>query len=184
MVQQGRPRTRGECADGPRPCPWASCRHHLLLDVSGKGKIKLNFDTEDPAELPDTCVLDVAERRGQDTLDNVGASMNVTRERARQIEAKAIRKVIASDVAREFAEESGIDFGAALERLGVELEPEPGFLAPPPELFRGPPPPESADEVDDVPPAVGSAPDWLPVFRLSAWVRLQRLRHREQRAAA
>lgn len=32
-----RPRTRGECKDGPRPCPWVSCRHHLLLEIaSGK----------------------------------------------------------------------------------------------------------------------------------------------------
>ncbi len=28
-----RPRTRAECIDGPRPCPWVSCRHHLALDV-------------------------------------------------------------------------------------------------------------------------------------------------------
>ncbi len=28
-----RPRTRGECGD-VRPCPWVSCRHHLLLDVA------------------------------------------------------------------------------------------------------------------------------------------------------
>lgn len=27
-----RPRTRGECGE-VRPCPWVSCRHHLLLDV-------------------------------------------------------------------------------------------------------------------------------------------------------
>lgn len=29
-----RPRTRAECIDGPRPCPWASCRHHLLLEIA------------------------------------------------------------------------------------------------------------------------------------------------------
>ncbi len=28
-----RPRTRGDCADGPRPCPWYRCRHHLGLEV-------------------------------------------------------------------------------------------------------------------------------------------------------
>jgi hypothetical protein len=28
-----RPRNRSECKDGPRPCPWVSCRYHLALDV-------------------------------------------------------------------------------------------------------------------------------------------------------
>jgi hypothetical protein len=27
-----RPRTRGECRNGERPCPWAACEHHLLID--------------------------------------------------------------------------------------------------------------------------------------------------------
>lgn len=28
-----RPRTRAECVDGPRPCPWVGCSQHLLLEV-------------------------------------------------------------------------------------------------------------------------------------------------------
>lgn len=32
-----RPRTRGDCKDGPRPCPWVSCRHHLLLEIAKHG---------------------------------------------------------------------------------------------------------------------------------------------------
>lgn len=27
---QQRPLTRAECVDGPRPCPWTSCTHHLV----------------------------------------------------------------------------------------------------------------------------------------------------------
>src|SRR5690606_3867534 len=27
-----KPRTRAECVDGPRPCPFVSCRHHLYVD--------------------------------------------------------------------------------------------------------------------------------------------------------
>src|SRR5688572_23421296 len=39
-----KPRTRAECADGPRPCPFISCKHHLYVDVSPRtGAIKLNF---------------------------------------------------------------------------------------------------------------------------------------------
>lgn len=29
-----RPTTRGECLQEARPCPWASCRHHVLLEVA------------------------------------------------------------------------------------------------------------------------------------------------------
>src|SRR4051812_43658731 len=29
-----RPLRRADCANGPRPCPLVSCRHHLYLDVN------------------------------------------------------------------------------------------------------------------------------------------------------
>src|ERR1700722_4277914 len=29
-----RPRSRSECSDAPRPCPFVSCKHHLFLAVS------------------------------------------------------------------------------------------------------------------------------------------------------
>ncbi len=29
-----RPRTRAECRDEARPCPWVSCRHHLAIDIA------------------------------------------------------------------------------------------------------------------------------------------------------
>jgi len=31
-----RPRSRSECSDAPRPCPFVSCKHHLFLDVSAR----------------------------------------------------------------------------------------------------------------------------------------------------
>jgi hypothetical protein len=33
MLSIPRPTTRAECRDEARPCPWVSCRHHLLLEV-------------------------------------------------------------------------------------------------------------------------------------------------------
>jgi hypothetical protein len=33
-----RPRTRGECLEEARPCPWVGCRHHLLLELPASGK--------------------------------------------------------------------------------------------------------------------------------------------------
>lgn len=72
-----RPRTRGECATGPRPCPWVSCKHHLLLDVNPRtGHIKYNFDPGALEELGETCSLDVAER-GEHTEEEVGALLGI-----------------------------------------------------------------------------------------------------------
>jgi len=88
-----KPSTRAECVDGPRPCPYVSCKHHLFLDVSARtGAIKLNFPDLEVWEMNETCALDIADRGGT-TLEEVGAIMNLTRERIRQIEAKALRKL-------------------------------------------------------------------------------------------
>src|SRR5205085_9123337 len=39
-----KPKSRSECLEGIRPCPFVSCKHHLYLDVSSRtGAIKLNF---------------------------------------------------------------------------------------------------------------------------------------------
>lgn len=60
-----RPSTRSECKDGPRPCPYVSCRHHLYLDVNPhNGSIKFNFPDKEVWELEQTCSLDVAEEGG------------------------------------------------------------------------------------------------------------------------
>jgi hypothetical protein len=88
-----KPRTREECLDGPRPCPFVSCKHHLYIDVSPKtGAIKLNFPDLEVWDMGESCALDVADRGGT-TLEDVGAIMNLTRERIRQVEVKALAKL-------------------------------------------------------------------------------------------
>ncbi len=90
-----RPRVRSECADAPRPCPFVSCQHHLYLDVSARtGAIKLNFPDLEVWDMSETCALDVADRGGT-TLEEVGAIMNLTRERIRQVEVKGLAKLAA-----------------------------------------------------------------------------------------
>jgi hypothetical protein len=90
-----RPRARSECSDAPRPCPFVSCKHHLFLDVSARtGAIKLNFPDLEVWEMTETCALDVADRGGT-TLEEVGAIMNLTRERIRQVEVKGLAKLAA-----------------------------------------------------------------------------------------
>jgi len=86
---EGRPKTRGDCIDGPRPCPWISCRHHLAYEISFAGGLKEKFPGLELEQLPQTCSLDVADQ-GESTLDDVAVLMNVVAERVRQIEEQAL----------------------------------------------------------------------------------------------
>jgi hypothetical protein len=89
-VIDARPKTRGDCVDGPRPCPWVGCRHHLYLEVSeATGRIKVAFPGAKPWHLAESCSLDVADR-GEHLLRDVGLVLNLTRERARQITDTAL----------------------------------------------------------------------------------------------
>jgi hypothetical protein len=57
------PRTRDECRDGPRPCPWVSCRFHLLVRQNARGALRVDGPVGKPgapstwpAELQDPAV--------------------------------------------------------------------------------------------------------------------------------
>ena len=92
-VEVEKPKQREECVNGARPCPFVSCKHHLFLDVSARtGAIKLNFPDLEVWDMNETCALDVADRGGT-TLEEVGAIMNLTRERIRQVEVKGLAKL-------------------------------------------------------------------------------------------
>jgi hypothetical protein len=88
-----RPRTRGDCVGGERPCPYVSCSAHLYLDVNPEtGALKLNFPDLEPQDLKESCALDVADLGGV-TLEEVGGLMNLTREAVRQIETRALHQL-------------------------------------------------------------------------------------------
>ena len=92
-IESQRPRSRAECINGPRPCMFISCKHHLYLDVNpATGSIKLNFPDKEVWEMGETCALDVADRGGI-TLEEVGSIMNLTRERIRQVETRGLLKL-------------------------------------------------------------------------------------------
>jgi hypothetical protein len=98
-LDAARPKARADCASGPRPCPYVSCKFNLYVDVNPRtGSVKMNFPDKEIWELADTCALDVADRGGI-TLEEVGAIMNLTRERVRQLETRGLAKlrVIADD---------------------------------------------------------------------------------------
>ena len=108
-VDEPRPRTRAECKEELRPCPWVACKFHLYLDVNpDTGSIKINFPELEPWDLPHTCSLDIAERGGI-TLEEVGEIMNLTRERIRQVEVRGLLKL-------KMASPSPDEIGAALIR--------------------------------------------------------------------
>jgi hypothetical protein len=71
-VLQERPRVRGDCEEGPRPCPWVQCRYHLEHEKW-------------------TCALDVADE-GEHTLEEIAAIMGVTKQRVKFLEMRAIQR--------------------------------------------------------------------------------------------
>lgn len=81
-----RPRTRADCADGPRPCPWVGCRHHLYLEVKPNGSIVINRPDLEPWELGESCSLDTGPRQ----FTEIATILGVTRWRVMQIEQAAL----------------------------------------------------------------------------------------------
>lgn len=102
-LERVRPRTRADCEDGPRPCPFVSCRHHLYLDVTPAGSIKLNFPNQEVWELQQSCALDLADQGGM-TLEEVGQVLQLVRERVRQLQAKALAQARKTDELGELGE--------------------------------------------------------------------------------
>jgi hypothetical protein len=90
-----------------------SCAQHLALDVHEQtGNVKVTFPGEggepDLDAMRDTCALDVADRGGE-TLDEVGAATNLTRERIRQLEAVALRALRVLPLTCELADVEHVD---------------------------------------------------------------------------
>lgn len=88
----GKPKYRFECKDGPRPCPFVSCRHHLYLEAERSGSLKFNQPGVEVENLQNSCALDVAEEGGL-TLDDTAKLLGLTRERVRQIQDRALLKL-------------------------------------------------------------------------------------------
>lgn len=117
-----RPKTRAECVGAPRPCPFVSCKYHLYLDVMpGTGAIKLNFPDLEVEEMRESCSLDVADRGGA-TLEEVGAIMNLTRERIRQLELRAAENVSEARGIEKLAEFAGVTLTPGRRHLPVLRE--------------------------------------------------------------
>jgi Sigma-70, region 4 len=102
-----RPRHRMDCTSVPRPCPFISCRYNLYLDVNSHGSIVFNYPEIEPGQMKESCALDIAEA-GDRSGEEIGAIMNVTRERICQINAEAQKKLASNNLFRQIARENGI----------------------------------------------------------------------------
>jgi hypothetical protein len=101
MTNLKKPKTRGDCIDGPRPCPWVSCKYHLYLEVKPSGRLVVPRPEVDLEEMEFTCALDAAEDHTL-TLDEISVYYQVSRERIRQIEMGALRKLRRKTGLRDF----------------------------------------------------------------------------------
>lgn len=99
-MRKTKPTKRSECIAVLRPCPWISCKHHMLwiflprqfLTSTDKliDKFLNTYSDDEILEMieklgDNSCTLDVV-RHGEMTLQEVGDIMGITRERVRQIE--------------------------------------------------------------------------------------------------
>lgn len=81
----------------PRPCPFLECRYNLVRE---RARAQDRWVGDGPRGrrrklyVIQSCALDVADQGGA-TLEEVSQSMGVTRERVRQIEEMALRKIAA-----------------------------------------------------------------------------------------
>lgn len=88
---RARPRRRSQCIDGPRPCPWVSCRHHLAVDVVGAEQVLVQpgWDDDTTPLAGPSCSLDVADV-GPQWVATVAQALGVGSTRMLQIEREAL----------------------------------------------------------------------------------------------
>lgn len=120
-VSRVRPRVRADCQEGPRPCPWATCRHHMAGHMLAAAERYYRHDAHrsvpqewrehleagDFAVLPHTCALDLVEEQGvagpgalfQGVPDGaaIGRALGITRELVRLEVQAALRALDEAD---------------------------------------------------------------------------------------
>lgn len=100
-ADDARPRTRGDCADQPRPCPYVTCKHHLLTEISSDGRLFFNGNADGSSidaavdsleSMPETCALDVADGGGF-SAGQVAEYLGVSERWMLKTQAEAITKI-------------------------------------------------------------------------------------------
>jgi hypothetical protein len=94
-----RPKKRGDCLDGPRPCPWVGCRHNLTLLVDQRGGVHIN-----PRAFSfHNCALDLADEQAERSPEEVAALLGISEAEIRQIEHTYLEKMFQGLYYRELA---------------------------------------------------------------------------------
>ena len=130
------PTTYGECVERrlggeENPCHFVRCKWHLAIDVHPEtGAIKINhpgaLDADGALDLramPATCALHLSLE--EHTLEQVGALINITRERARQIETKGLKELAALNALAAYADDLRGDVNKGTEsdeRIGQDVD--------------------------------------------------------------
>lgn len=99
-----RPKTRGDCKNGIRPCPWVSCRFHLYLDVTAHGRLSMNFPDKEPHELEWSCSLDIADMGEHSTKKLAGMIGVKSKQAIEQAEWRALGKLARPALSKIFRE--------------------------------------------------------------------------------
>jgi len=86
-----KPKNRLQCVNSERPCVFVSCRYNMFLDVTNK---RIKYYSQDPTEMEHSCALDLADECGGMRLEEIAACLNLSRERVRQIQDNALRKIM------------------------------------------------------------------------------------------
>lgn len=121
-AEASRPKTRGDCVDGPRPCPRVGCRYHLLTHINRHGRLALNGIPNRSSDeevidrlfsMEETCALDVADGVEGSTMNRaaVGALMGLSRERVRHLERQEPAEKLQAGFEPWFGERRSISRG-------------------------------------------------------------------------
>lgn len=81
------------CPPQHRPCHHVACRYHLWTEWVYDGRAVVDLvQTRTWGDRRHTCALREAHRGGM-SLEEIGQALHLTRERARQIQARALEDV-------------------------------------------------------------------------------------------
>lgn len=92
----GRPKTRADCANVPRPCPFVGCRYNTYLDVLPNGVIQYRHQGKEPCDINPqlSCALDIAESEARGTTALVVSATGMSRTTTALVLEQALAKVL------------------------------------------------------------------------------------------
>jgi hypothetical protein len=115
-----RPTTRAGCAEIPRPCPYASCRYNLAVEITDRGAARRTFPDRETWEDPASCALDVAERGGV-TLEEIGRLTNCSMQATSAMLEGALAEIRQGGVRQGWANFVSIDRVRRIRQAAARL---------------------------------------------------------------